>query len=130
MHTKVLLNIFEAIIHGGIIMGAMLLTLPQVRIQGGRLLPIGALHMSVFLLFIAVGNCRYIFQNSITKLRFLFLTCKTIIVFSFTLLISSYIDPGFSRVSIEIFTILSTYDSCTAIINTLLFCAAISFFFE
>lgn len=108
----------------------MLLTLPQVRMQSGRLLPIGALHMAVFLLFVAVGNCRLIFQNSITKLRFLFLSCKTVIVFSLTLLVSSYIDENFSRVSLQIFAILSTYDSCTAIINSLLFCVAVSFFLE
>lgn len=62
MNGKILLNILEAILHGGFIVGAMLLTLPQVRVKGGKLLAVGALHMAVFLLFVAVSNCRYIFQ--------------------------------------------------------------------
>ncbi len=79
----------EAVIHGGVIVGAMLLTLPQVKLSNGRLLPVGALHMAVFMLLIGVGNCRYLFQASITKLRFLFLTSKTILVFAMSLFVAS-----------------------------------------
>ena len=92
MNTKIWLNILEAIIHGGIIIGAVLLTLPQVRLNDGKLLPVGALHMAVFMLLVAVSNCRYIFQTAITKLRFLFLTCKTIFVFALSLIVASMIN--------------------------------------
>ncbi len=92
MNTKIWLNIIEAIIHGGIIIGAVLMTLPQVRLTDGKTLPVGALHMAVFILLIAVSTCRYIFQTSITKLRFLFLSIKTLFVFSISLFAASMLN--------------------------------------
>lgn len=128
IYRKVAINVVEAMIHGGVIIGAVLLTLPQVRIKNGRLLPVEALHMSVFMLLVAVSTSRYIFQSYITKLRFLFLTLKSVCVFALSLLVTSLVSSDFSRVSTQIFTLFSTYDSCTMLINTLLFCMAISFF--
>lgn len=130
MNTKIWLNIMEAIIHGGVIIGAVLLTLPQVRLQDGKVLPVGALHMAVFILLVAVSNCRYLFQNAITKLRFLFLSCKTIFVFALSVFIASMINNKFAYASQHALTLLSTYDSCTMLINTLFFCVAITFFIE
>ena len=130
MNTKIWLNILEAIIHGGIIIGAVLLTLPQVRLSDGKVLPVGALHMAVFILLIAVSNCRYIFQNAITKLRFLFLSFKTLFVFALSLFIASMINKKFAYISQQVLTLFSTYDSCTMLINTLFFCVAVTFFLE
>jgi len=69
----------------------VLLTLPQVRLPDGRLLSGGALHMSVFILLVAVNNSRYLFLESMTKLGFLLVSVKTICVFAFSLFISSII---------------------------------------
>jgi hypothetical protein len=129
INRKVFLNILEAFIHGGIIIGAVLLTLPQVRLNDGRLLPEGALHMSVFILLVIANNIRYLFLQNITKLRFLVLTIKTIFVFSLTLFVASMMSPKFAKgVAYQTLTLFSTYDSCTMIINTFLFCLAVSFF--
>jgi hypothetical protein len=86
--------------------------------------------MSVFMLLVAVSTSRYIFQESITKLRFLFLTCKSILVFALSLFVASMIEKSFVKISMQVFNLLSTYDSCTMLINTLLFCVAITFFIE
>jgi hypothetical protein len=99
MNTKIWLNVGEAVLHGGIIIGAVLLTLPQVRLSDGKTLPVGALHMAVFILLVAVSTCRYIFQTTITKLRFLFLSLKTIFVFSMSIFAASMLDQKFADIS-------------------------------
>jgi hypothetical protein len=129
-YRKIYLSILESIIHGGLIMGSVLLTLPQVRFGKGKILSSGALHMAVFLLLILISNCRMFFQANISKLRFFLFTIITIIISGISLFIASVIYPNFERISGQILILVSNYDSCTMMINTLFFCLAISFFME
>ena len=111
-------------------MGSILLTLPQVRFENGKLLSSGALHMTVFLLLVLVSNCRMFFQENMSKLRFILFTIITIIICGLSLFMASLIHEGFKHISKQLFILVSNYDSCTMIINTLFFCVAISFFME
>jgi hypothetical protein len=86
--------------------------------------------MAVFILLVAVSNFRYIFQNAITKLRFLFLSFKTLFVFGLSLFIASMINKKFAYISEQVLTLFLTYDSCIMLINTLFFCIAVTFFLE
>lgn len=61
------INILEACIHGTVIFLSVYFTLPQVRISDGRVLPIEAFHLSIFIVLISVGNFKKIFSPIFKK---------------------------------------------------------------
>jgi hypothetical protein len=107
-----------------------LITLPQARLSGGKLLPAEAIHISIFILLVFVSNFRYIFQKNMTKLRLLIITVLTVVLMALSFIISSLINPNALRLNSQFSIVLSNYDSVTMIINTTLFCLAISLFIE
>jgi hypothetical protein len=130
IHRKVILTSIEAILHGTVIMSTVMLALPQVRLSGGRLLPIGALHMSVFFLILLVNQLRYLFRPSINKLNFLAINVISLSAMTLGLIIYALPSQKNAGIVAPILTVMSNYDSCTMIVNTCLFCLAISYFIE
>jgi len=127
-NNKISIIFCEAIVHGIIITISVLLILPQVRINGGKLLPAEAIDVSMFLLLLLVNNFRYFFNKNLSKLKLLIITSVNVSVIVIALVICALMHPGSMRLKSQFFVVLSTYDSLTMIINTTLFCLAVSLF--
>ena len=124
------INLLEAIIHGIAIFFSIYFTLPQVRLKDGRILPIQAFHLAIFIVLISVSNLKKVF-NPVFKSKFLIAgTLLTYVVISLCVLSGSLLNENFKKIGQQFVILFSNYDSLVIMINTTIFCLAVSLFLD
>lgn len=95
---KTYINLIEAAIHGAIIFLAIFFTLPHVRMRDGRILPIEAFHLAIFIVMISVGNFKKSFTSMFNKRLIILGTIITYILIAVCVFAASMLNENFKRV--------------------------------
>ena len=127
---RIMIACVEAFLHGVIIVLVVYYTLPNVRLDTSKIMPIQAFDMSIFIILILVGSIRNIFSEKAEKLFFVVTTFITYSVITLLVFIISVFSSDFQKVSSQFANLFSTYDSITMIINVTIFCLTLSLFLE
>lgn len=123
-------NIIEAVIHGATIFLSVFFSLTGARLSDGRLFPVEAFHLATFIVLISVGSFKKVFTSSMRGKWITFPIIINYVIMSLCVFAASMIYPEFNRVGQQFIYLFSCYDSIITMINTTIFCLAISFFIE
>ena len=128
--SGILFAFVEGLLHGIIIFGAVVLSLPQARGEKGRVLPLACFEMSIFILIILIGMFRHAFDKKITKLTFILVTLITTAIMIVSFVLVGVGHTHFTHAWKAFPIMFGNYDVVTMIINTTIFALGVSLFLE
>ncbi len=114
--------------HGATIAVVVLMTLPNARLSGGKIFPVEAIHFSIYILMISVSIFRHIINGECKRIHVLVLAAICYPVFLGLPWLIVIFQPQFSRISLMMGVIWTSYDSVLMLINSFVFCLACSLF--
>jgi len=121
-------NFSEGLLHGGTIAAAVLLTLPNARLAGGKLFPVEAVHFSIYFLVINVSIFRHLISGNCSKLAVIVLAIISYPLLLGGLWLVTLFDHNFSRLAVQMGMIWTCYDSVLMLCNATVFSLACSLF--
>jgi hypothetical protein len=120
--------VIEGLIHGGTIATIVMITLPNARLDGGKLFPVEAIHFSIYFLILNASIFRHLMGGDCSRLAVGVLALISYPILLGALWLVPFIDPRFNRLTIQMGMIWTCYDSVLMICNVTVFTLACSLF--